>query len=210
MAQLSNELRNRAVETVLDIGANQGQFASALFSVGYSGLIVSFEPLQSAHDNLVAISRQHATWIIAPRCAVGSANGTVQINVSQNLVSSSILPILKSHTDAAAGSVYVGAETVPIITLDEYLSENPVHRPFLKVDTQGYEKQVLLGAKTLCKELVGLQLEISLVDLYEGQPVFLDLLGYVREMGFQIWSIDPGFRDPKSGRLLQFDALFFK
>jgi len=147
---------------------------------------------------------------VHPRCAVGAAAGSIEINISENSVSSSVLPILGDHVSAAPGSRYVGREKVPVITLDSLQSTMSLRDAFLKIDTQGFEAEVLKGARQILPTLVGLQIECSVAPLYLGQADFLELLATVRDAGFQVWSLDPGFRDRASGRLLQFDAVFFR
>jgi FkbM family methyltransferase len=207
---LAEELRVRNICFVLDIGANAGQFGSALFAAGYSGSLVSFEPLPGPYQSLLNLAGKNTHWTVAPRSAVGSANGEITINVSQNSVSSSILPILEQHQNAAPRSAYVASEVVPIITLDVWLSQNPAERPFIKIDTQGYEMEVLKGAESTLRLASGIKVEVSIAPLYEGQPDYLSLIEFIRSAGFSLWSIEPGFSDPITGRLLQFDAVFFR
>ena len=137
------------IDLVLDVGGNIGQFASHLFAIGYQGKIVSFEPLSSAYNQLLVNSRSNNNWQVAERCAVGDCNGEIEINIAGNSESSSILPILPSHTDAASRSAYVDSERVKIFKLSEiaasYIKQS--QSTLLKIDTQGYEDRVLEGAK---------------------------------------------------------------
>ena len=90
------------------------------------------------------------------------------------------------------------------------MSQNPSERPFIKIDTQGYEMEVLKGAESTLRLASGIKVEVSIAPLYEGQPDYLSLIEFIRSAGFSLWSIEPGFSDPKTGRLLQFDAVFFR
>jgi hypothetical protein len=81
---------------------------------------------------------------------------------------------------------------------------------FIKIDTQGYETQVMNGAKKLMSQIVGLQVEISLVPLYKGQCLFDEMLKKLKNYGFELWSISTVFSDPNTGQLLQVDATFFR
>ena len=92
--------------------------------------------------------------------------------------------------------------------LPPYLHPNSA--VFLKVDVQGYEDRVLQGAAGILNRLVGIEVELSLVRLYEGQRLFDDLLVEVKEKGFDLWSVRPVFTDRESGRLLQVDATLFR
>jgi FkbM family methyltransferase len=210
LSQLSRFLKQHNVETVLDVGANVGQYASTLRAAGFDGKIVSFEPQTSAHKSLQARAAKDRKWVVAPRCAVGSAAGEITVNISDNSVSSSVLPILSAHTGSAPASKYVGSEVAAVIRLDDCDLVNRVERTFLKVDTQGFEQHVLDGAPELLQSLIGVQLEMSTARLYEGQASFVALIEQMQEAGFSVWGITPGFADLKSGRLLQADMTFFR
>jgi FkbM family methyltransferase len=210
---LKDVLEATRIDTVLDVGANSGQFAGLAFDVGFGGVLVSFEAQESVHRDLVRrAARRGGSWIIAPRAAVGSGRGRIELNISQNSVSSSILPMRSVHLEAAPQSRYVGKETVDLARLDE-LATPLIPRArniMIKVDTQGYERQVLEGATALLERTAAIQLELSLVPLYDGAPSFVELTGYVQQLGYELFSIVPGFRDRRSGRLLQMDGFFVR
>jgi FkbM family methyltransferase len=210
--RLATMLRHQGVNLVIDVGANIGQFASSLRRAGYSERMLSFEPLAEAYGQLVSASRNDAKWDIAPRMAVGEAEGEVEIHVSGNSVSSSILGMLESHSRSAPESRFVSKERVRIATLDSVLHDElgSTVIPFLKIDTQGYEEAVLNGAPEVLSKVRGVQLELSFVPLYEGQQIFEPLTRRLLSLGFSIWAIWPGFCDPESGRMLQIDAVFFR
>lgn len=210
--RLARMLAEHEVNLVFDVGANTGQFARSLRDVGYRHRLVSFEPLSTAHTELLRASSRDPEWEIAPRAAIGDREGEVEIHCAGNSVSSSILEMLGSHSNAAPDSAYVGGERVRLTTLDtlgmSYLTPSTVS--FLKIDTQGYEDRILDGAPGILANATGMQLELSLVPLYEGQQLFDSLIDRVRTLGFEIWSLCPGFFDPHTGRLLQVDAIFFR
>lgn len=200
------------VDLVLDVGANVGQYASELRSAGYRGQIVSFEPLSSAWNTLKRAANKDELWEIAPRCAIGDISGETEINISGNSASSSILPMLEAHSSAAKGSDYVGSERVEIFKLDSIASKYVLNSriPFLKIDTQGFEWQVLDGAREILPHVQGVQCELSLVPLYESQRLWKDIIQRLENEGFKLWSIHRGFTDPRDGRALQIDAVFFR
>ena len=210
--QLVKALNRFDVDLVLDVGANIGQFALDLRVFGFSGVIVSFEPLSSAHFLLSSAAMCDDRWKVHPRCAIGDYDGESEINVSGNSVSSSLLPMLKAHSSAAKDSAYTHAEIVQIVKLDSiapsYLKD--ASRVFLKIDTQGFESKVLDGAKKTIPNIVGIICELSLVPLYEGQCLWREMVRQIEELGFTLWSIQPGFVDARDGRTLQFDAIFFR
>jgi FkbM family methyltransferase len=210
--QLVRGLQRFGIERILDVGANAGQFALELRSLGFKGHIVSFEPLSAAHASLESAASSDENWHVHERCAVGDRDGEVEINIAGNSVSSSILPMLESHSSAAQGSAYIGAERAPLVRLDSvapaYLTDG--RTAFLKIDTQGYEWQVIEGAIQILPRFRGVLCELSLVPLYEGQHLWMDVIDRLQRAGFTLWSLQPGFTDSRDGRTLQLDAIFFR
>jgi FkbM family methyltransferase len=203
-------LHDRGIDTVLDIGANTGQFGQALRQAKYAGRILSVEPLASAYAQLAARAGDDPTWD-TEQAAVSDAVGTVTMNVSGNSVSSSVLPMLDRHADAAPASRYVSTEQVPATTVDDLLRRHGLtaETTLLKIDVQGYEKSVLDGAVQALPRIAGVKTELSLVPLYDGQALFTDIVAYLAGHGLELWDVEPGFTDPKTRRLLQLDGLFF-
>lgn len=210
--QLLSTLRYINANLVFDVGANIGQFAQGLRNVGYTGEIVSFEPLTTAHRVLSRASESDERWLVHPKAAVGDHDGEVEINVAGNSVSSSILPILDAHTSAAEGSVYVGTELTPILCLDSVAHQylKPDSCCFIKIDTQGFEWQVFDGAAEIMKKAQGVLVELSLVPLYEGQKLWHDVIDRLEAEGFKLWALQKGFTDPHTGQSLQMDAIFLR
>lgn len=210
--QLQMALNRFDIDLVFDIGANVGQFSSKLRSAGYKGSIVSFEPLSAAHRALSKSAIRDSKWQIHPRGAIGDYDGEIEINIARNSSSSSVLPMMELHSSAAEGSAYVGVEKTFIHRLDsvipEYLAK--CRRPFLKIDVQGYEWQVLDGAREILPRIQGVFCELSLVPLYEGQRLWLEIITRLEREGFALWAIQPGFTDPRDGRTLQLDVIFFR
>jgi FkbM family methyltransferase len=210
--RLVRQLQIHKADIVFDIGANTGQFAQKLGDAGFSGRLVSFEAASAAHEALKKKAARTKNWIVAPQMALGDSNGTISLNIAANSASSSVLPMLSSHVNADPKSRYIGTETVQLRTLDslaaEYISSDD--RIFIKLDVQGFEYNVLRGANSLLENVVGLQAELSLVPLYDGEHLFEPMWQNLNDRGFELWSLIPGLIDPKSGRLLQLDAVFFR
>ena len=210
--QLLKGLEKFNIDLVLDVGANTGQFAAGLRSFGYKGKIVSFEPLSEAFGLLSSQAALDTTWQVHTRGAIGDYDGEIEINISGNSVSSSVLPMMNSHSSAAIDSAYTGSETVSVFRLDtvacEYLSAT--NCCFLKIDAQGFEWQVLDGGSETLPNVQGVLCELSLVNLYEGQHLWLDVIRRLENAGFTLWAIQQGFTDPRDGRTLQMDAIFFR
>ena len=211
-ARFISMLRTHNVNLIFDVGANAGQFGVLLREIGFDGKIVSFEPLSDARENLLNISKNDPLWQIALQTAIGEENGEIEIQIAGNSQSSSVLDMLDTHVRAAPDSKYIGKEKVALRTLDsiapDYMDSNSI--AFIKIDTQGYETQVMNGAKKLMSQIVGLQVEISLVPLYKGQCLFDEMLKKLKNDGFELWSISTVFSDPNTGQLLQVDATFFR
>lgn len=210
--RLVTMLAANRVDLVLDVGANTGGYATSLREAGYRGRILSFEPLSSAHAALVAATAGDPAWSAAPRMAIGERDGDVTINIAGNSASSSLLPMTDRHKGAAPESAYIGAETVEVRRLDgvRHPFLDAAAAPFLKIDTQGYESQVLAGAAGILPRLVGVQLEMSLRHLYEGQSLWRDVIAALEAARFELWAVVPGFFDPATGRMLQCDGIFFR
>jgi len=210
--QLLLALKKFEVDLVIDVGANIGQFASELRSIGYQGEIISFEPLMVAHKVLSNKVSHDSKWNAHTRCAVGDYDGQIVINVSGNSVSSSVLPMMPLHSEVAVGSTYISLEHVPIFKLDtvlpQYLAKSKY--PILKIDTQGFEWQVLDGAREIMPKIKGIKCELSLFPLYEGQKLWIETIQRIESEGFSLWAIQPGFTDSNNGRTLQIDAIFFR
>lgn len=204
-------LQAHGVDTALDIGANTGQFGAALRRAGFGGRIVSLEPLQSAYDELSRQAAADPGWTVQ-RSAVGSTVGTLTMNIAANSVSSSPLPILERHTDAAPGSTYVGTEEVAATTVDDLVAGHAItpETALLKIDVQGYEQAVLDGAQATLPRFAAVRTEMSLVPLYGGQVLMPEIISHLGARGFALWMFEPGFVEPATGRLLQADGVFFR
>ena len=120
--------------------------------------------------------------------------------------------MLNLHSEAEASSVYIGHEKVPIITLDS-ISKSFLDKSencFIKIDTQGYEAQVLDGAIDTLKNTNGILCELSLFPLYKGQKLWKEIINRLEYEGFILWSLEKAFVDSRDGRTLQIDALFLR
>jgi FkbM family methyltransferase len=202
-------LNDCLVDLVVDVGANAGQYACELRDYGYAGKILSLEPTAGAFSTLAEKATQDPDWT-AIRTAAGTKTGAVTMNVACNSVSSSIRPMLDRHLAAAPTSQLASTEEVPIARLDSLALEhvNAAAAPFLKIDTQGYEREVLEGASALLPRFVGLEVELSLGELYEGQHLWLDQIRYLESAGFRLAGVSSGFWDQATGETLQMDGLF--
>jgi len=211
LARRMRLLQDRQIDLVFDVGANNGGWANGLRDLGYTGRIVSFEPLSDAFASLQARCAADGAWQ-AVRTALGDAVGVAELHVAGNSESSSMLPMLPIHTSVLPSSKYVGSETVPVTTLEHAVREHrrSGERLFVKLDAQGFEPKIIEGGRGSFEHILGFQLEMSLACLYEGELLMPEMVNYLGGLGYALMSLEPGFADPASGRLLQVDGIFFR
>jgi FkbM family methyltransferase len=200
-------LQFHRVDLVLDVGANIGQFAKKIQAAGYKGEIISFEPILAVFRKLEARAQKYPAWKTI-HSAVGAAVGEASIHVTANTVYSSIRKQSKLAAEFDAGTRVVTVENVKVVCLNEAI-DNYNRRIFLKIDTQGFEKEVLTGADKLLEHCVGLQLEIPVEHLYDGVWSFREALEYLEALHFypsQIWPVNSLGADPSS--IIEFDCIF--
>ena len=210
-AHFMNLLSHYGIDLLFDIGANTGQYANRIRRRGYKHRLVSFEPLSSAYKELTRNAESDPLWETC-NIALGSYDGKAKINISRNSYSSSILDILPGHIRADPDSVSIGREEVTVRKIDSILNDyyRATQNLFLKIDTQGYEKNVLEGAEASLEVIRGIQLEASLSPLYEGETLLVQMVPFMLEKGYRLFGLEPIFYDPRTGRLLQVDCIFFR
>ena len=204
-------LEHNRINLMLDGGAGEGNYIQRLRKSGYQGKVISFEPMRSVFEKLRAKCELDPHW----QCfhmAIGNELGESKIHISANSVSSSLLPILSAQTDVVAETGYIGTETIQIETLDRMRAKiiKPEDRIFLRLDVQGYEKQALLGAAETLSQVYVIESELSLVPIYDGQPLYREMIDYMDALGFSLMSLERGFFDYRTGRLLQMDGIFVR
>jgi hypothetical protein len=144
--------------------------------------------------------------------ALGNENRHLLINVAGNSDSSSLLNMLPEHENSEPCSRYIKQEEIVVKRLDDIFHSYccPTNKVMMKLDVQGYEKNVLDGAENALKQVNVIQLEMSLVPLYENQPLFEEMISYLHQKRFQLFSLENGFSNPQTGQLLQVDGIFVK
>ncbi len=204
-------LQHYKVDVVLDVGANIGQFGSELRNIGFTGQIISFEPTSEAFEKLEKMSKNDSLWKIN-NFSLGEFDGDTNINISKNSVSSSILKNLPQLIESAPNAVFTSTEKIIVKKLDTIFAELQIEGKniFLKIDTQGYEDMVITGANESLEKIVGLQVEMALIPTYENSVSFHDLSQKLVDKGFKITSIESGYYDKNSGKLLEVDGVFYK
>ena len=174
-------LKEKKIDCIFDVGANEGQFVEELRYYGYKNNIISFEPYLEAYSKLLLNSKKDEKWKVYEPIALGNKNSTNTINVSKNSVSSSILKIKKEHIDNAPDSEVINQQSIQVKKLEDVLLEFDLTDKvlFLKIDTQGYEFEVLKGAEKVLNQFQGILVEVSLIELYEGQKSWFEVVNFL-------------------------------
>jgi FkbM family methyltransferase len=197
---------------VLDVGANEGQFALDILKRESSRRIVSFEPLPGAYDRLRRNAARYPVWTVAERMAIGEADGVVQVNASEFSPSSSIRESTERNLKAFPGTSSTGKVDAPLKRLDEVAGRysNPDDRFYLKIDTQGFEREVIKGSTGIMDRIVAVQAEMNLVPMYDGAALMDEMVALMSSFGFKLFGISNGSRDPETSELLEADGFFIR
>lgn len=204
-------MNKRNISLILDVGANKGQFATSIFKAGYTGRIISFEPLPDAWSLLCkAAATSPHKWQIAEPFAIDDCDGEVEIHVADNSASSSLLEQSTRMKEVAPFAKATKKILVKKMRLEDAVARFDLGTGgiFLKIDTQGSELGVLCGTDKLFDRLSLVLVEASIARLYKGQPAYFELDQFIREKGFSLIDIEPGFRSPLDLELLEYDALY--
>jgi FkbM family methyltransferase len=198
-----------SINFVIDVGANAGQYGTKLREAGYNFHISSFEPLEKSFLELKIKAAKYKDWYVY-NFAAGSKHEELMINVSENLVSSSLLGMTTFSKQAEPKSQYYTKQKIKVIPLEGFFHDKGINGKniFLKMDVQGYELEVLKGYDSLLSKTSVVQLEMSFVPLYESGPLYDTIFSFFKERNFEVYTIIPGFRDPQTGRMLQADGIF--
>ena len=199
------------INTILDVGANQGQYALESFKLGFSGKIISFEPLKKVYGILEEKVAKNANWS-SFNLGLGNTSEKLEINVSENTFSSSILNLKENLVESAPSSKYISKEVIEVKKLDDIFNNliGDGDVVLLKLDVQGFEKKVLEGALKSLDRIKGIQIEMSIEELYEQEPLFNEMKDFIEGFGFVLHSLENGFYNEKTGKLLQVDGIFFR
>jgi FkbM family methyltransferase len=200
------------VNCVLDVGAHEGEYARRLRAGGYRGRIVSFEPVPRAFAELERGAADDAEWHVR-QTALGRNDGTMTMNAVPGTLSS-----LREPTKFGARRYKRLRDPDPVDVevrrldgmLDELLHGLEHPRPYLKLDTQGFDLDVFAGAGDRIAEFVGMQSELALMQIYEGMPRLPEALGVFEGAGFDVAAMYPVSRQGKTGRVLEFDCVMVR
>jgi len=199
------------IDVVIDVGANTGQFRDLLRNeVGFKGRILSFEPVKGFANQIKARSKSDNAWHVYD-CALGRTPGEAKINVAKV---PGLTSFLASRADELTGlwkeDSVTHTEMVQIRTLDDVLDEIKIdcerQRVYLKLDTQGFDLEVIKGAAKSMEHIIALQTEASIKPIYEGMPGYREALDNLAQLGFAISGMFPVTYD-ENMCLIEFDCV---
>ena len=184
-------IQDKSIDCVIDVGANEGQFAEFMRKeVGYEGQLVSFEPVSATYATLQSKAVTDGKWDTI-RAALGDEAGSATINIAASNVFSSFLPVSSDELYHSL-SKPVATEEVPVRRLDSFGEMVGGFRHILlKTDTQGFDLAVLRGAQGLLDRIEAIQVELSVVPVYEGMPAWRDVLQELEDRGYVLSNMLP-------------------
>lgn len=209
---LIKSINHFKIKSVIDVGANKGQFVNKLYKNNFNGSVLSFEPLYDEYNYIKKLSEKNPNWKIEERCALGKKNLKKKFYISGNRESSSLLEILPKHTDLRPESKIIDVQTVEVKKLNNFKKKilKMKKNILLKIDTQGSEIDVLLGADKIINNFNCIFVEVSLVSLYLNQKLWLEIIRYLNKLNFEVWSVDQLLKNNITGQTYQLDIFFYK
>lgn len=211
-SHLGNVFSKYSIDCVLDVGANAGQYAHFLRGIGYSGWIVSFEPVSEVFSTLTKLAETDDKWVCY-NLALGDEVSNKTINVYSSTMFSSFLSANEYAKGIWSSLESVKSETVSIVKLDDIFSEicslTGASKFYLKLDTQGYDLNVFRGSVEALGHISAMQAELSLIHVYDGMPDPYAALQEFHESGFLISGMYPINRD-ESLAVIEFDTVLVK
>jgi FkbM family methyltransferase len=180
---LGDFLKIRSIDTIIDVGANDGYFARQVRYRGYTGSIISFEPIREVYDRLSDRLSNDPLWK-GYNLGVSNVSGEAVIGVSEVTEYSSMHKLKGAASKFDERSKIVRSETIKLTTLDALSDEINGRKIFLKLDTQGHEQACLGGIGRLEKRLEGIHMELPLSQLYDNVWSFHEAVGFMKQLGF--------------------------
>ncbi len=201
LGKLLTDLR---VDCVIDVGANEGQYARLLRRLGFQGQILSFEPNPDVFEALRLSMRDDPAWK-GFNFGLGSADAEIDFNIFEDSQVSSFLPASKRLSSKLLKSVRLPIRRFDV-ALPEILPDWKARRLFLKCDTQGFDLEVVKGSEAVTQAIFGLQSEIAVQSLYAGMPRYLEALQFYESQGFVLIDLWLNNRT-LTGGALEYDCL---
>lgn len=188
---LDHVFRDRNIQCVFDVGANIGRYRDFLREqVGFNGLIVSFEPIPALYNKLIERSRYDKKWVVVPAAlAEKDEVRTFNLTVADEM-SSFFEPDFKFSQQFVKELQVIEKINVQTYRLDTFVEKHPdlllSGHTYLKLDTQGYDLNVLMGAEQCISKITGVQTELSFIKIYNQMPKYSDVLTYLEHIGFNV------------------------
>lgn len=209
---VASVLDHYRVNCVFDVGGNIGQYGKQLRKQGFTGRIVSFEPVAATAEKLRRVAEKDPEWFVY-NTALGREDRTDSINVVYGSMSSLLEPTDFGNTRYKRFK-NTNSEDISVRRLDGIMDEalegidDP--RPYLKLDTQGYDLEAYAGAGKRVEDFIGLQSEVALMQIYEGMPRMVESINTYEADGFEVTGMYPVTREQKTGRVLEFDCVMVR
>jgi FkbM family methyltransferase len=205
-------MKAHGIDTVIDIGANNGQTRDLLRAGGFEGDIISIEPLPGLQPVLQAGAARDPKWRVLEPLALGDKNEMCEINISEASDMSSILKASGELMAALPGTKVSQTARMPMKTLDTLYAELALagRSVFIKMDAQGYEMNILRHGEQALAQAKGLQVEMSLFPLYEGETLYDEIIAFLKARGFCAHMLVETNFSRRLGRQLQVDGIFYK
>lgn len=195
-------------DTVVDVGANRGQFSTFARSALPECRIIAFEPLNGPATVFEKLFAHDARTRLV-RTALGTTCGKLAMHVAVKDDSSSPLAIGEVQRSTFGTEERAQVE-VSCGRLGDFLCDDDLgQRNLLKIDTQGYELEVMRGANDVLRRFTAIYCEVSFIELYAGQPLAGEVISYLYQNGFELAGIyNPTFATGLGQ--VQADMLFTK
>jgi FkbM family methyltransferase len=167
-----------------------------------------FEPVSKAAVRLRRVTAG-LRGVFVHDVALGDAPGEMEFHINRHSHSSSALRLARGHQRAFPGAREVAVVRVPVRTLDGVLEQETLESPvLLKLDVQGFELRVLRGGRKTLRRVDFVVLEASFRQLYEGEPLYNEVADEMHQLGFRLLRPVGWLTEPRTGEVLQMDALF--
>ena len=203
-------LQELGICTLLDVGANVGQYAMETRAIFPHAQIYSFEPLKNCFQQLNTNMKGDMRFK-AFNCALGEKSGEMQIHCNEHTPASSLLELTGVHRKHYPYAVATKPETIRSERLDDVAKHLNLEMPLMiKIDVQGFEDKVIAGGSETIRKAKILIIETTFKKLYEGQPLFDTIYEMLRELGFNYFGSDHQVRSSVDQRVLQENSVFIR
>jgi FkbM family methyltransferase len=200
---LRDVLKRFNINCVLDVGAQNGSFAKHLRWIGYDGHLLCFEPNPEEFRHLSKEFEADARWR-GFNVALGSQNTTQSFNITSNSLLSSFMTPKNAKVNYTCEVEVKRLDSL----FEDLIKHIPTPRIFMKIDTQGYDVEVIKGTGEHINNILVLQSEISVQPIYENIPHYIEALAFYESLGFQLMDLFTVLRDKKKGNnIIEYDCL---